>query len=267
MIGPESTMTDPKTSPKPDRADEPQNLYERLLAAEDKRQARAIKYEDFHRERYDYVVSLCQEVAPNRDAKVLDIGRSKLSLLISEDYDSMSTMGFPIVEDTHGIRGDQLSPQKHIVFDLNDAQYPERWVELPKFDLIVFAEVIEHIHTAPELVLAFLASGLAPGGHLICQTPNAVSLDRRLHMLFGRNPYDRILINHANPAHFREYTKRELCSFGEDVGLEVVYHEYRDYFGVNGGPVKQVVGKLFKAVCEAVPRLSRGQTVIFRRPS
>ncbi|MDP9149663.1 MAG: hypothetical protein M3O36_06955 [Myxococcota bacterium] len=44
----------------------------------------------------------------------------------------------------------------------------------------MFAEVLEHLHTAPELVLAFLRRLLLPQGLLILQTPNAASLSKRI---------------------------------------------------------------------------------------
>jgi hypothetical protein len=54
---------------------------------------------------------------------------------------------------------------------------------------IVFAEVIEHLFTAPELVLAYLHELLVPRGQLLLQTPNAASLRKRLKLALGRNPF------------------------------------------------------------------------------
>ena len=47
------------------------------------------------------------------------------------------------------------------------------------YDAIVFAEVLEHLHTSPTLVLQVLTSLLKPGRLLVVQTPNAVALPRQ----------------------------------------------------------------------------------------
>ena len=62
---------------------------------------------------------------------------------------------------------------------------------------------------------------LAPGGHLILQTPNATALAKRIRMLFGRNPYDPIREESGNPGHFHEHTVDELVRAVDEAGLEV----------------------------------------------
>ena len=59
------------------------------------------------------------------------------------------------------------------------------------------------------------------GGVLVVQTPNAVSLPRRLAMLGGRNPYELIREDATNPGHFREYTAAELRRYAAVAGLAV----------------------------------------------
>ena len=81
---------------------------------------------------------------------------------------------------------------------------------MPRYDLVVFAEVIEHLHTSPVHTLAFVRGLLADAGVLILQTPNAASLPKRLKLLAGRNPYELIRADGGNPGHFREYTLAEL---------------------------------------------------------
>ena len=67
------------------------------------------------------------------------------------------------------------------------------------YDVIVFAEVIEHLYTAPELVLPYLRELLVLGGVLLLQTPNAVSLRKRAKLLLGVNPFERIRTERDNP--------------------------------------------------------------------
>ncbi|HEY1902600.1 MAG TPA: methyltransferase domain-containing protein [Terracidiphilus sp.] len=238
------------------------------LLAEESRALAGHDYLEYHRQRFDYVVKKCRELCPERRAEVLDIGRSHLSGMLLEVYGSVTTMGLPLSESEQfgheaGLEAsDGMSYAGHIVFDLNDAQRIEQIDTRDKFDLIVFAETIEHLYTAPELVLGLLATLLAPGGMIICQTPNASALPRRMMMLRGRNPYELLRINAGNRGHIREYTRDELVKIGRRAGLTTVSHEYRDYFGVQGGAAKKFA---VKAVAALFPTLARGQTIVYKR--
>ncbi|WP_455240474.1 methyltransferase domain-containing protein [Methanothermobacter tenebrarum] len=155
------------------------------------------------------------------DSKILDIGRSPLtSLLYKRGYKNLTTLGFPLSK-THLDKIIKVPKEvQHIVFDLNDSKDPEKWVKLPKFDMIIFAEVLEHLHVAPEYVMEFLKSGLNDEGYIILQTPNAVSIGKRIKMLFGLHPYEQIRRG-DDPGHIREYTKKELIELGEKCGLKI----------------------------------------------
>jgi SAM-dependent methyltransferase len=243
------------------------SLLSTLLAEE--RQAQAgHDYLAYHRERFDYVMEKCRELCSDPAAEVLDIGRSDLSRRLLKVYGRVTTLGLPLSDHEQfgheaGLgAADGKSYAGHIVFDLNDAQTVEQIDTQRKFDLIVFAETIEHLYTAPELVLGLLATLLAPGGMIICQTPNASALQRRIMMLLGRNPYERLRIDAGNRGHIREYTRAELVMIGQRAGLETVWHEYRNYFGVQGGWAKKVTQKMVAAL---YPPLARGQTIVYKR--
>ena len=62
--------------------------------------------------------------------------------------------------------------------------------DLSGYELIIMAEVIEHLYTSPSLVPGLLQSLLRPGGLLIVQTPNALAIGRRFKMLLGRHPFE-----------------------------------------------------------------------------
>jgi hypothetical protein len=172
-------------------------------------------YLRFHGPRFEYVVAqLARFVRPGH--RLLDIGRSRLTDLLAE------RLQVPV--DALGFDADGSIPTgRYYHFDLNDCQWPARWrCDLPSYDAIVFAEVLEHLHTSPAL--------LNPGAILLVQTPNAVALPRRAAMLFGRNPYERIREDATNPGHFREYTAQELQDYVNGVGLNVELIEQRSYF-------------------------------------
>lgn len=152
-----------------------------------------------------------------KETRILDVGRTMLTEMIESLYDRpVDSIGFePDASLGHGAH--------HFQFNLNDAQNPAKWrKDLPGYDVVLMAEVIEHLYTAPSLVLGFLQSLLRPGGVLLVQTPNALALGRRLSMVFGRHPFELIRENPTNPGHFREYTAAEIQRYGRQLGLTVL---------------------------------------------
>ena len=171
-------------------------------------------YLAFHAPRYAYLLQeLERQLTPG--ARVLDIGPSRLTELIRDR--------FAIRVDTLGFGADRDGPRgRHFEFDLNRSQWRDHWrTDLPSYDVIVMAEVIEHLHTAPQLVLQFVRTLLDDRGLLLLQTPNAAGLSRRVKLLFGRNPYEKIRLDPTNPGHFREYTVAELREVAAQSGFQV----------------------------------------------
>jgi hypothetical protein len=220
-------------------------------------------YAEYHNARYSYLMALIRQIAPDRNSRILDVGRSVFTNILLASYPNVQTLGFGSTVDSVSSVPRSVP---HIAFDLNRVQDTSEWIELPQFDLIVFAEVIEHLYTAPEVVMRFLCSGLAMGGYCIVQTPNAVSLHKRVLFICGRNPYERIRIDNSDPGHFREYTKRELLEIGGFAGMIAVKHDYKNYFGVwHGGRAKKLAGKVLDLMTLPLPSLRRGQTIVFKR--
>ena len=115
--------------------------------------------------------------------------------------------------------------------------------------IIMMGEIIEHLSTAPELVLLFLKTFMNSGGYLIIGTPNAVSLQKRIGMVKGNNPYELIRINNTNPGHFREYTGNELDRMCRNTGFTVVELEYHNFNNAKGK-----LRRLKQALCRAIPQ-------------
>jgi hypothetical protein len=135
--------------------------------------------------------------------------------------------------DTLGFLDDRFASQergRHIEFDLNDSEFESRWPAVQEYDLIVLAEVLEHLHVSTAHVLAFLSTLMKPEGSLLLQTPNAARLRNRLELLSGRNPFELIRPDRWNPGHFREYTLSELETLAEDAGLRPVKVILANYF-------------------------------------
>jgi SAM-dependent methyltransferase len=172
-----------------------------------------------HAQRYERLLGLVRPLSPTR---LLVVGPSYETVLLRDAFPdaTVNTLGW------HDGRFPLREHESHVQFDLNDTDYPT----LGLHDVVICSEVIEHLHVATVPVLRFLASGLAPGGHLILQTPNATALAKRIRMLFGRNPYDPIREESGNPGHFHEHTVDELVAAVEDAGLEVTRVLTENYF-------------------------------------
>ena len=131
---------------------------------------------------------------------------------------------------TRGQRTAEVMPLSlaHITYDLNNSEHLENWPDIEeKFDLIVFAETIEHLKIAPEYALAFLRLLLTEKGIILVTTPNAVTIMKRLILLLkGKNPYERIRMFSENPGHYREYTMQEMTDIGDRSKLEAVHKEF-----------------------------------------
>ena len=183
------------------------------------------KYLHYHAPRYSTLLNLVQQEYQEGD-RILDIGRSQLTeMAVTALNTSVDTLGFAQDEDT--------DLGKHYHFNLNNSQEPNLWrKDLEPYDLIIFAEVIEHLYTSPNFVLSFLNSITAVGGRIILQTPNAVALHKRIKILLGKHPYEKIREDNTNPGHFREYTKQELINYSKNTGFKlknILYGNYFDY--------------------------------------
>src|SRR5439155_4936647 len=133
-------------------------------------------YLRMHERRYEALLAKVKELAPER-ARILDVGQA---------YESERLRSLPgAVVDTLGFGDERFPPregERHVPFDLKTADRRELWPELGEYDVVVCAEVIEHLPVSPLPPLRFLGSALRPGGWLVLQTPNAARLGNRLRL-------------------------------------------------------------------------------------
>lgn len=224
-------------------------------------------YLRFHIVRYRYLLDVVGRHFPGAgtaaansadprgdDRRILDIGTGFEVDLMRE--------AFKVPIDTAGFQHSGWPVRDGETFyklNLNETDTLDKKVDR-QYPLIVMAEVLEHVYTAPELVLSKLRHWLQPGGLLIIQTPNAVFLPKRIKMLFGINPFERIRRNAGNPGHFREYTLPELTEIAQSAGLTVVSSSRKNYFS----PASPLLRVLYAADFLWPPGFRAGITMVLK---
>jgi len=208
------------------------NYYKNIATDEE-----SMRYLAIHAKRYALLLKIIQHIRNTMHAEkinVIDIGPSFLTEQVQSllKNDAVYYLGYSHPESRGGHFPEKiiLDTDKFIRFDLNDVQYKEKWISVPSGSIVILAEVIEHLFTAPQLILNFIRTFLEKNGVLIVQTPNAVSLFKRIKIAFGENPFEMIRENSQNPGHFREYTKKELLSMAGGCNFKIIDFFYSNYF-------------------------------------
>ena len=197
--------------------------------------------------------------AAQKVERVLDIGASFQTRWLAERRPTwqIDTLGF---EDR---RFTLPPPSRHWDFDLNESNRADRPAPpADGYDLVLFLEVLEHLHTAPRLVLAALRDWMAPGAIMLLSTPNALWLKHRTKLLMGRHPYELIREERENPGHFREYTAQELSTIAEAAGLTVERVDVRCLYGFTS-----TKDRVYARIARCLgPNFCRDMMLVLRRP-
>ena len=214
-----------------------------------------------HARRYEALLAKVEELAPERPL-ILDVGQA---------YEAERLRELPgAVVDTLGFGDERFPPregERHLPVDLLAAQeqWPEweTWPHFRGYDVVVCAEVIEHLPVSPASALGFLGSALRPGGWLVLQTPNAARIGNRVRLLAGRNPFEELRDDLVSPGHIREYTVDEVLELGRAAGLQPGGWMTANYFETGSR-----ANAMLRRVEPLVPcRLRAGITAWLQRPT
>lgn len=102
-------------------------------------------------------------------------------------------------------------------FNVEEANFP---YESDSFDVVIFAEIIEHLLMDPCAVLREIRRVLKVDGHLILTTPNVARLENVAKLLSGANIYDPYSGYGAYGRHNREFNQHELHMLLTHEGFE-----------------------------------------------
>lgn len=148
--------------------------------------------------------------------RVLDVGCCDGSITLRIKKLGNEVVGIDISEKA--VRRARKKGLEVYVVDLNNEAIPKN---LGKFDVVVAAEILEHIFDTDGF-LKKLRDVLKPQGYLILTTPNLAGIGARLQLLFGRKPWmieDSIKGNVSG--HIRYFTLATLVGILQRNGFKV----------------------------------------------
>lgn len=168
-----------------------------------------------YKSRYRGTLRYMAELSLPQPARVLDIGGGQFAMLAKAMWGDE-----PYVLDVSDSHADYLRERgvTHGACDLVHDEPPD-W----RVDVIVFAEVIEHLPIPPHLVLEKLLRMLDVGGYLITTTPNFFRLRNVVRLLQCRDFTARFAYppRGQGTGHIMEYSPGHLRYQLERAGFDV----------------------------------------------
>lgn len=163
-----------------------------------------IGYLKFHYKRFKILLSLVQS---GSQGKLLDIGTTPFTFYLSENTNH------DVFAFDYNTYLKERSEEFNIHFQSGDLEKDDLPYEDDFFDIVLFAEVFEHIHSDPVKLFKRLLKTIKPGGILILGTPNLASFANRIKLAFNRAILDYPTWDDAVHGHDRIYVKNELISY------------------------------------------------------
>lgn len=217
----------------------------------------SLRYAASTRVEFEVTGMICSRIP--RSTRVLDIGcgtGSISSLVIAEcnaklvgiepDPDRAEACRARGVEVVCGYYNDQIAD------------------ELGEFDIIMFADVLEHTPD-PVSLLERAAQHLAPTGYVIVSVPNIAHWTVRLSLLRGQFDYQPIGIMDAT--HLRWFTSRTVERVIIAAGLSVVEHDWTSgsWMSVYRRVPKRYRKSLLRALVRLAPHAFGCQHIVIAR--
>ena len=199
------------------------------------------KYVADHMHRYEFMLKdLARLVKPGYN--ICNIGLSDFDSLAVRKYGINYYCAVPnqkYLDDFPAVIS--VEKQNILFYDLSA---PEQSMD-KKFDIVVFAETLEHMFAEDEIIINSISNLLVPKGILYLTVPNSAKHINRLRLLFGRNIYwskKNVLRGvYGGYGHIREYTVREITDLLEPVFI------LRELYGIDpyGNKLQRALLNLF----------------------
>lgn len=172
------------------------------------------EYYQIHVARYQQILKTVSSLGLSSNSKILDVGCFPLHLFHDLEKKGYKVYGVSSVHE----------PTKHPNVKVCDLENDPIPFEPDQFDLVIFTEVFEHLHSSPQKVVAEIKRVLKPGGYLIFTTPNVLRFQNIINLIVGKNIYFPLfqLDQPLNFRHHREYTRQEILEIVHSLGLNVI---------------------------------------------
>lgn len=170
----------------------------------------------FNRAKYGTHSLIAEEIGENK--VVLDVGCNKGYLKLLADPNEFYGIDF----DQNDLEEAGRMGYKE-VFKLDLNRYEEFACDRT-FDVIVFADVLEHLMYPNDALCFFLKKNLKKEGMVIISLPNVANIAIRFGLLFGKFDYTENGI--LDKTHLHLYTKKSAQSFIESAGLKIVKKKF-----------------------------------------
>jgi hypothetical protein len=190
-------------------------------------------YYEISRERYWQTLRYYAGIDLPRPAKLLEVGGGQIAILAAKLFGDTTTIGD--IGDTFRAPADKAGVQwvKCNLMEDDPAEFKAA------FDIVVLAEVIEHLPIPPYVILSKIRSWLHPNGVVLMTTPNLFRLRNVIRMLRGRDPFDRFTLPHPNRGlgHQTEYSGDHLAWQMREAGFRVegMHHDQLGNIGFSFG--------------------------------
>lgn len=173
----------------------------------------------FELDRYEYFEDVNQGVlrrAPSGGARVLDVGCGSGLLGAAITARGNEVWGIDNAEAIAEVAASRL--HRFLLADVTSADAVAAALGEETFDVLVFADVLEHVFD-PVGMLSSYRRFLKPGGHVIVSVPNVGIWSVRLALLSGR--FDYAQTGTLDKTHVRFFTRRTLTRALEAAGLQL----------------------------------------------
>lgn len=213
----------------------------------------------FHQHRFEYIFSLLQLY--DKKKSLLDIGSHYLHGLLGAFHLGYKNIFGSDIDIFNSISAERAKKINAIIKNCNLEKENIPFQD-QNFDIILFAETLEHLNFHPKRVFEEIARVLKPGGELIITTPNLLRSNNRLKCILGKSINFDIKEDYTPGTHYREYSAVEIEYLLNIAGLKMRKLKYIDFDYPNRSKVEAIINK---TVVFVMPNLKSNIVIIGKK--
>jgi 2-polyprenyl-3-methyl-5-hydroxy-6-metoxy-1,4-benzoquinol methylase len=170
-------------------------------------------------EKYQYFeeVNQCIVKYVGTNLTILDVGCGFGAL--GEELQKKGNIVYGIDISEYAISIAKSRIEMAFVSDATDAKKLPSEIKVEKFDLIIFADILEHVYNPRELLQTY-RQFLKPDGMIITSIPNVAAWNVRISLLFGSFTYKDT--GTLDRTHIRFFTRKTAQNLIQNAGYKIV---------------------------------------------